>query len=869
MKFLIKNIGLTLIIGILLMNFNVRSQPIEWEKITEIPGKSNVTHPGLAGCFAGYHEGVMIIAGGANFPKERPWNGGQKNWYDNIYVLHRLDNQEYHWTEAAEKLPNKLAYGVSVSTPKGVVCVGGNNQDQCFSNVFRLRFVADSGRVMRDLFPALPVPLSYMSGALLGNHLYIAGGQSSLKEGVPTKSFYRLDLSKEGTVAFQWEKLEPWPGEARAFNVMTAQNDGAVDCLFMFSGRNYGPGKETSILKDGYKYNPVIKKWTQLQGEFPVMAGGAFASGNEFIVFPYGARGDLFKKIEALELAVKESSNEKEKLDAKSKLVTCLEEHPGFPQEGLVYNTITRTLVSSGYLPEQGVATAPLVKHEDEVYIVSGEIRPGVRTPNILRGKYVDGANRFGWLNTLVLIIYFGILLFIGYYFSRRQQNTDDYFKGGGRVPWWAAGLSIFGTALSAITFMAIPAKAYATDWSYVWLNFAVLISAPLVVYYFIPLYRKMNITTAYEYLEKRFNLLLRLAGSASFILFQVGRMGVVLFLPAIALNVVTGIDIYVCILLMGLLSLLYTFMGGIEAVIWTDAMQVIVLLGGAILSLVLIIVNIDGGFAGIVTTAVEDNKFAALNMAFDFRQPTFWVVVLGGVFSQFATYGTDQTMVQRYLTTPDLKEAKNSLWTNIVLTVPATLLFFFVGTALYAFYKQNPASMNFNLANGDAIFPWFIVNELPDGVVGVLISGIFAAAMSSVSSSINSAATAYSSDFHFRLAGKGNEMKIARVSTVIIGLLGTIFALLMASWGIKSLWDVFNKVLGLIIGSMGGLFVLGVVFKNANSKGATIGFFGSLVLQILITTYTSLNLLLYTATGVIFCVIIGALSSVIVSDKK
>ena len=165
------------------------------------------------------------------------------------------------------------------------------------------------------------------------------------------------------------------------------------------------------------------------------------------------------------------------------------------------------------------------------------------------------------------------------YFFSKRQKSTNDYFKGGGRVPWWAAGLSIFGTALSAITFMAIPAKAYSADWSYIWLNAGILLVAPLIIYFLIPIYRKLNITSAYHYLELRFNVILRLIGSVSFILFQIGRMAVILFLPALAINVVTGINIYTCVLSMGLLSLLYTLMGGIEAVIWTDALQVIVLI--------------------------------------------------------------------------------------------------------------------------------------------------------------------------------------------------------------------------------------------------------------------------------------------------
>ncbi|MCT4602975.1 MAG: sodium/solute symporter [Marinifilum sp.] len=859
-----------LLLTLIAWGATISAQQIEWQKINELPAINGYQHPGLAGCFAGHHNDVLIIAGGANFPNARPWEGGEKKWYSDIYLL-KNNEGNFQWEKAKLKLPTPLAYGVSINTPNGVICIGGNNSKRNSDLVFRLTY--KNQEVHIDQLLSLHFSLSNMAGCLLNNSIYISGGQTSIQPPTTTNRLFKLNLNQQGTNDFKWQELPSMPGTPRAFHLMAAQNDGDTDCLFVFSGRNFGHNQAPEILHDGFKYNPVLKEWYALpqprKEGFPGMAGNAIATGNEFILIPTGAKGDKFMKEWQLKQQLKAADTQEEKNKIQKQILDHLNNHPGFNTKGWVYNTITNTLSQEGTLPTQGIATAPLVEWNNDFYIISGEIKPGIRTPDIIKGTFTNTAKSFGWLNTFVLIIYFGILLWIGIFFSKRQKNTDDYFKGGGRVPWWAAGLSIFGTALSAITFMAIPAKSYVTDWSYIWLNVAVLIAAPIVVYKFIPLYRQMNITTAYEYLEKRFNLLLRLAGSTSFILFQIGRMGVVLFLPAIALNVVTGIDIYVCILLMGILSLLYTFMGGIEAVIWTDAMQVVVLLGGALLSLALIVVNIDGGFSGIVQTAVQDQKFAALDLAFDIRQPGLWVVLFGGLFSQFGTYATDQTMVQRYLTTPDLRDAKRSLWTNIVLTIPATFLFFFVGTALYAFYKQNPAAMNYNITNGDAIFPWFIVNELPDGIVGILISGIFAAAMSSVSSSINSAATAYAADFHFRLAGKGNDMQVARIATVVVGLLGTLFALLMASWGIKSLWDVFNKVLGLIIGSMGGLFILGVLYKRVTSLSATIGFIVSIAIQLILVSFTDMNLLLYTATGVIACTVIGFVSSLFLNQNK
>lgn len=472
--------------------------------------------------------------------------------------------------------------------------------------------------------------------------------------------------------------------------------------------------------------------------------------------------------------------------------------------------------------------------------------------------------NPFQLHDIIIIGIYFLVLAFIGYYFSKRQKSAADYFKGGGRIPWWAAGLSIFGTALSAITFMAIPAKTFNTNWSYFMLNMTILLAAPIIVFVFIPFYRKLNVTTAYEYLEIRFNVLVRLIGSLSFIMFQIGRMGVVMFLPSIALNVTTGIDIYFCIVLMGLVSLVYTMLGGIEAVIWTDVMQVIVLLGGALISLIFIILAVDGGFFAIIDNAIENKKFNLFDFTWSLQQPTVWVMLLGGLFSNIITYGTDQTMVQRYLTTKSEKEAAKSVWTNAILTIPATLIFFFVGTALFVFYRFYPGELNPGLVNNDAIFPWFISTQLPSGISGVLIAGIFAASMSSLSSSMNSAATAYSTDIHFRFGfnKKNSDLAIARKATFVVGIWGTVFALFMATLDIKSLWDEFQKILGLVIGSLGGVFLLGILTKKVNAIHAIIGIVASIMVQVFVAVYQPVHLLTYTASGVISCFVVGIVAS-------
>ena len=474
------------------------------------------------------------------------------------------------------------------------------------------------------------------------------------------------------------------------------------------------------------------------------------------------------------------------------------------------------------------------------------------------------------FFDILVIVIYFLLISGLGYYYSKRQKNTEDFFRGGQRIPFWAAGISIFGTALSPITFMAIPAKTYSTDWSYFLLNMSIFLSLPLVILLFIPYYRQKKLNTPYEYLEIRFSSIIRLLGSCCFILYQIGRIGVILFLPSIALNLVTGVDIFLCIALMGGVSLIYTLMGGIEAVIWTDVVQVFVLMGGVSLSLILIIIDTENGFSGIIEQAKIYGKFNAFDLTLSLKEPTVWVMLFGGFFINLTTYGTDHTMVQRYLVTPTQKEAQKSLWIGALLTIPATFIFFFMGTALFVFYQVNPSALNNNFINNDAIFPWYIVSQLPGGVSGILIAAIFAAAMSSLSSSMNSGAASFSADVYDRYGFVWNKdpLKMARWTTLCIGMMGILFALFMATADIKSLWDQFNKILGLIFGSLGGVFMLGLLTKKANTEGVLIGIVVSFTIQLIISFQQSVHLLMYAATGMISCFISGYFGSLLFKSK-
>jgi len=550
--------------------------------------------------------------------------------------------------------------------------------------------------------------------------------------------------------------------------------------------------------------------------------------------------------------------------------------HPGFLAEVLAYHAITDTWRPIGELPHEhgpdpagdphagtwAPVTTSVVRWSDAWVLPSGEVRPGVRTQRVLSATLQRSQRGLSTLDYAVLSIYFAALVAMGVWFSRRERTTEDFFLGGRRIPWWAAGASVFGTQLSAITFMAIPAKSFSSDWVFFVGNMTIPLVAPIVVFVYLPFFRRLELTSAYEYLELRFGYGVRALGSASYLLFQLGRMGIVLFLPALALEAVTGIPVQTCILVMGVLATIYAVMGGIEAVIWTDVLQVVVLLGGALLSLFIIAAGVDGGLPAIWSEADAAGKLHWANLDWDIASTALWVVVLGNIFNTLVSYTSDQSVVQRYLATADEKSAARSIWTNAALTIPSSLLFYGIGTALWAYYRAHPEGLDATGSN-DEIFPWFIAGQLPVGVAGLVIAGLFAAAMSSLDSSMNSMATVITTDFYRRLLPSVTErscLALARVLTGALGIAGTLAALYLASLGSTSMLDQYLKVIGLFGGGLAGLFAAGIFLPRVSGAGATAGLAASAVILYLVQRSGQVHFLLYAAIGVLSCCVVGSL---------
>lgn len=845
-----------------------------WSKLSEIPpAPADAKQLGLAAPFAGVSNNAIIVTGGCNFPIKDVWDGGEKFFYSDIFVLPSKSDK---WLSAGN-LPYNVAYGASVDTPKGLLCIGGSNALGNLNQVWLLSWNEQTSQVVQTEYPSLPISLTSSDATLIGNYVYLAGGATDGE--MSGNHFLRLDLSKIGTSAAGWETLSNFPGNARLQPVLIAQGGAESRNLYLFGGSKISPSEKPIVETSSLTYNTVSNTWTtlactEISGEkYSLHGADGYALGKTHILFMGGVNYDIFRDAITKEYEARNSTTTESKehfAEWKKKYFANPVEWYKFNKDVIVYNTITDAWSVGTEFPHNGTAGAKIVPYKKGWVLINGEIKPGVRTNEVYYG-HISSNPPFGAVNWAVLALYLLGMVYLGFYFMRKSKNTDDFFKGGGRLPWWAVGISLFATMLSAITFMAVPAKAYATDWRYFPMAVMILVMTVPVIKYYLPFFRRLNVTTAYEYLEMRFNYTIRALASSLFMVFMVARMGLTLYLPSLALTTVTGIDIYLCIVVMGLVTLAYCTMGGAEAVVWGDVIQGIILFGGALITVFFLVTSIPGGISEMMTISIDNDKFRMFDMSFDFTNATIWVILLGAIANNLISYTSDQTVIQRYISTTSEKAAGKSIIMNGVLSVVVSIVFYFIGTGMYAFYKTHPESMNYAMQNTDSIFPHYIMAEMPMGVAGLLIAAILAATMSTVSSNVNSLSTAFTVDIYRRIFPKSNDvkqLKVARQSSVAFGLIGTGLAVLMASWNILSLLDFFNYLLGLLSSSVAALFMIGIFIPRIGTKSALIGFTIGNIILLGVTVFTDISFLLYGFIGIVLTVGISYILSLFIPNK-
>jgi SSS family solute:Na+ symporter len=435
-------------------------------------------------------------------------------------------------------------------------------------------------------------------------------------------------------------------------------------------------------------------------------------------------------------------------------------------------------------------------------------------------------------IDLAIFLIYMLAIVGFGISFSFRKRTAQDFTTGGGRLPTWAIGMSIFATYVSSISFLALPGNAFSTNWNGFVFSFSIPLAAWIAVKYFVPLYRKLQCESAYFYLEQRFGAWARIYTSCCYLLTQLARMGAIMYLLALPMNALLGWSIPSIIVLIGVSVVIYAMWGGIEAVIWTDAVQGILLIFGALACLGVIFFAIPDGPEAVFRIAADADKFSLGSFKLDFTTSTFWMILVYGLFINLQNFGIDQSYVQRYLTAKNEEEAKKATWLGSLLYVPVSFVFFFIGTALFAYYKSFPNLLPEGIV-GDKVFPYFIVNQLPVGMTGLLIASIFAAGMSTVSTSINSSATVILSD-HFSKYIHPNpseklSLRVLRISSLVMGLLSILVGL--AFNGVSNTLEGWWALSSIFSGGILGLFLLGLVSKAKNPQAIFAVFFGVLVI--------------------------------------
>lgn len=823
---------------------------VEWKPAETAPVKA-------ARPFAGFlPDGSFVVAGGSDFV------GGTKVYGKDVCVR----TPDGAWKKVGE-LPRPVAEGVCCETPKGIFCAGGTDGTKVFDDAFLL--TVENGAVRVTPLPlSLPEPVAMGAAAADGSTVYV----------VASTHVFVADLGKAGD-DFVWRQF-PLPRLVpRAQMVAAVQNGDQKEKMLVIYGGYESETKEP--LHDGYALvlakvqmfrdndEGAWKRLSDLPANTTTIGAAFLPSGHQHVLLVggFGEKGWVDRAING--------STETDPVKL------------GWQRKVLAYNCVTDAWceygeIAPGDKPRCGAAAGIKPGKTPEQYtliLAGGEVAPATRTDAVSVASFRK-TGKFGATAWAVVGVYALLMVGMACFFIFKKKDENDYFRGGNKIPWYVAGMSIFATMLSSITFIAIPTQAYLQDWRYFVMAFFIIGMAPVAIYYYLPFFCRLGITSAYEYLEKRFNLGVRLFGSAAFVVFMVCRVAVVTLLPAIALNAVTGVSIDACILICGVLTMIYCSLGGLEAVIWSDFVQGIVLMGGAVSVLVLLIMNTGPSgahFSTFWSVAESYDKNTMWDFRFILTQPVFWVVAVQGLISNLSSYTSDQCVIQRYIATPDENATKRSLWFNGCMSVFAQVVFYGIGMALFAFYHTNPQAMDVTMPKGDSVLPIFMATEMPPWLAGLVIAAVFAATISTLSANLSSASTAVVTDFVKRfnpgISGKA-QIRCGQVCTYVVGIVGIFAALTLARMESSALFDNFNKYIAMLTAGLTGLFFMGVFMPRIKGMAAVLGlaanYFVCFSCEILHCDVFGLKFhpFLLGGIGLVVCVVVALAASVVLNEK-
>jgi SSS family solute:Na+ symporter len=779
-----------------------------------------------AGAFAGTTGGALVIFGGVDAAASAQ-----------VLPL-AADPAAAQWQSVPA--PFARAWGAVASGSDDLFVVGGLQPDgQLSAAVDRLHFA--NGQLTRTALPPLPVALAGAGAGVVsdksGPKLYVVGGLKSLAANQAESALWVLDLAKPEA---GWVAGAPLPGAGRFLPTVGTQNGG----LQVFGGREVrvsaGGVKAYAVLAEGWAYSPTPPEGFATQGwvqrsALPkgVAAGVALSSGQGHLLL---LGGDATPVVSApWQLTAGEQA-----------------------QPVRIYSVITDAWVDTG-VPLATVGGAALRQFEGQALVFGGAGQAAVNQLKINRN-----VRTLSWGDYGVIGLYLVFVAGIGVYFSRKKTSSANFSLGNREVKWWAAGISMYATGASAISFVAIPALAFRTNLVYL---FPLVMMVPgyyICAYGIYPLLRKMEITSTYEYMERRFNRPLRLIASAQAILMQTfGRAAIVLLLPSLAISAVTGMNVFLSVAIMGVLTTAYTAIGGFAAVIWTDVFQGFMKMAALLLMIGMCIYHLPGGMGEFVQISQAYQKFDYALMTWDASVPAVWVMLLGTLIACTVTAAGDQPNIQRIFSSP-AKEVRRVTAMSIICGIIIGLIVNVLGIAIFAYFHANPEKFDPTSQN-DKIVPLFATQALPAGVTGIVLAAIFASAMATVSSAMNSVATMFTEDFYLRRkpnATDAQRLRTLKTTCYVTGVLGTGTALALAALDLKSIMVAWNQIVALLGGGIVGLYSLGMFTKRANGHGAVCGAIASIGVVWAVKAFTTLHWATYTPLAVVTCIGVGYTAS-------
>ncbi len=455
---------------------------------------------------------------------------------------------------------------------------------------------------------------------------------------------------------------------------------------------------------------------------------------------------------------------------------------------------------------------------------------------------------------------------------SRRYRSAESYFRGGKQIPWLAAGLSVVATGQSATSFISLPARAFSTAWQFGLVPLTNVFGALIMSRFFVRFFVRLNITSAYEYLEVRFSPLVRTIGSINYLAYELARISLLILVPAVAISAVTRLDLTVAIMMIGAVATIYTTSGGLEGVVWADVVQVSLKIAAIIAVIVIIFSRLEGSFTELGALAWREGKLRMVDWSFDLTRESIGAILLFWLTDGLKSYVANQTIIQRFVSTRDERAAQRSIGASAVAGTLIFWTFLLAGTGLYLFYLQNPGRFDLAMDKTDAVFPWFIVFELPPGVAGLLITALLGAALSSLYGALNSTSTVMVTDFYRRFAAATTDagaLRLGRGLTLAVGVVATALSLVLSGLASRSLVEQTLSFIGLFGGGLGGLFLAGMLTTRVSARSALVGFVVSGIVQYFVSRHTSLSWLTYMFTGMGSCIAAAWLASFVWREEK